>query len=100
MEFLQLVQYQEVTNMATLPTTLPKQYEVLGVFSDVKLQKILENAGKEIPDGMSGIIVHANLDSVNLTLVKRFGGNISVEAVLDYNYKGGLTGEAELKAIF
>jgi hypothetical protein len=86
---------------ATLPTNLPKQYDVIGIFTDKNLQKILDQAGSEIPNGKSGLIAHINGESANLTLVKRFNDAISVEAVLDYNYSlGKFTGEAELKAIF
>lgn len=84
----------------TLPVTLPAQHNVIGIFSDKNLQTILENASKEVPDGQFGLVAHINGESSNLTLVKRFGTQISIEAVIDYNYKTGFSGEAELKAIF
>ena len=53
----------------------------IGMFTEDAIQKAIDRAGDKLGEGESGLVVH--LDSSNefsVSLIKRFGDKISVEA--------------------
>ena len=72
----------------------------IGIFTEERIQKSIERAAEKLGDGESGLVAHVDdKDEVSVSVIKRFGTSISIEAVLAYDISQGFNFDKDKLAI-
>ena len=70
-------------------------------FSDAAIQKALDSALAEVPEGKQGAVVaYADLDGARLAAAAKLGDHWSVVGVLEHKWNGPLEAAAEVRFVW
>lgn len=77
-----------MATLPSLPTSLPARADYVGVFTDAKLNQVIERAQQTIESkgDSEGAVLLWNGPDLTLAITKRIGSAVSVEAAADYNF--------------